>query len=217
MGRDVSVHSASRWSIGLLVLVVGGIGLCLFVFYPFLDAYLRSVPLRRTFGFLQRVPPEVTIWSVRAIGGLLVGAALVMSRAFLDPRMVRIDETGIEVRRLWSVRRGRWRDFVRMRAVGNKGLGTVEMRFNKAPGCHTQVKLPPRMFGLDMKEVITDISVYVMEPKKAVEGSLDKYDPKKLAKQAAAASAAAEAAEADPGAPAATVRRSFGRRSGTFG
>lgn len=210
MGRDTNVYKANRWTVGLLILVVGGAGLCIFLFYPLLDAYLRSVPLRRTFGFLRNVPPDVTIWSVRAVAAGLIAFSLSFSRIFFNPRMVSVDSNGIEVRHLFRVDRGLWKDFASMRAIGNKGMGTVQIFFKKASGSHPKVTLPPKALGIDMRALIADISVFVMEPKRAAEGSLDKYDPKKLARQAAAASVAGEAA--DPGIASAR-RTSFGKRT----
>jgi hypothetical protein len=207
LGRDTNVYKANRWSIGLLILVVGGAGLCIFMFYPLLDTYLRSVPLRRTFGFLRSVPPDVTIWSVRAIAAGLIAFSLSFSRMFINPRLVSVDSNGIEVRHLFSVDRGLWKDFASMRAIGRNGLGTVQIFFRKASGSNGRVTLPPKALGIDMQALIADISVFVMEPKRAVEGSLDKYDPKKLARQAAAASATGE-----PGIVAAR-RTSFGKRT----
>lgn len=191
--------------------MAGGVAVCLVAVYPLFDAYLRTSQFRRTLGFIHLVSPEVTIWSARAIAGGFVAVALVLSRTFIDPRVVSIDSNGIEIRHFLSVHRGQWRDFVSMRAVGRRGMGTVRLMFKTASGSHAKVNLPPKFLGVDLRAVVADIAVYIMEPKKAPEGSLDKYDPKKLARQAAAALAAEEAAV--PGV--ATARRTFGKRNAT--
>jgi hypothetical protein len=214
LGRDTNVYSASRWSVGLLILAAGGVGLCAFLFYPLLDAYIRSVHLRRTFGFIRFVSPDVTIWSVRAVAACLIAVSLAFSRMFINPRVVSVDTNGIEVRHLFSVDRGRWKDFASMRAIGRHGMGTVQLFFRKAAGSSPRVTLPPRVLGVDLKAVVADISVFVMEPQKVPEGSLDKYDPKKLARQAAAAAPPEDDTEVPE---LVTVRRSFGKRAVTSG
>jgi hypothetical protein len=223
LGRDINVYSANRWSVGILILVAGGIGICLLVFYPLVDAYIRSVQLRRTFGFMRFVSPEIAIWSMRAIAIAFLGVALAFTRMVINPRMVSVDGNGIEVRHLFSTQRGRWRDFVAMKAIGRKGLGTIRLSFKKVPGTQPTVTLPPRIFGLKLEALLTDMSVYIMEPKKVAEGSLDKYDPKKLAKKAAATEVpiemvmqeapGLEAEDAQPILETVAARRAFGKRN----
>jgi hypothetical protein len=123
-----------------------------------------------------------------------------------------------------------------MKVVGRLGLNTVQLRFRKAQGFNTTVTLPTKSLGVDGRAVIADVASRLSDPKAVVvPGSLDKYDPKKLAASASAAPVEIEiviqddayteaeptsAAQALPGAapPGSTstpVRRTFGKRSGT--
>ena len=70
-----------------------------------------------------------------------------------------------------------------MKVVGGLGTRTVQLRFRKAQGFNTTVTLPAKPLGVDAKAVIADVSARLSDPKAVVvvPGSLDKYDPKKLA------------------------------------
>ena len=108
-------------SSGLIVLVAGGVGAVLL--HPALHHALRAVNFRSSSAFLNVVPPDLRIIGLQACGALLVVTALALCRYLLSPRIVRVDDNGIEVRavllgspralaRLWrDERRGpSWQD-----------------------------------------------------------------------------------------------------------
>ena len=221
-GRDKAVYGANRWFVGLIVVVAGGAGVVLL--HPALHHALRAINFRSSSAFLNVVPPDLRIIGLQACGALLVVTALALCRYLISPRIVRIDDKGIEVRQYFSTRRGRWRDFGGMNVVGRLGK-TVQLRFKKSQGFNTTVTLPAKLLGVDNRAVVADLASRLSTPKTViVPGSLDKYDPKKLAAAAAAtaveieivvqANAEPQPEEAIPSssAPPTPRRRTFGRR-----
>lgn len=206
---DKTVYSANRWLVGILVLAAGGIGALLL--QPWLLTYLRVTNFRaRGLTLLGYVPPDIRVLVIQVIALVVIAAGLVLVRFLVDPRMVTVDETGIEVRRYFGMSRGRWRDFIGMRPAGFRGMKTIQFAFRKAPGFHTALSLPKPPLAVDNRAVVAMIAEWIMESKTAVPaGFLDKYDPKKLH----AAAAAAAAAPMPVTSAASPARRSFGKRT----